>query len=86
MEPAAAADGKSRAGEMGGHVPPKIRGEDAAWLSERIAAGPFTLRGLVAELLAVRGLKVDYRTMWSFVRAEGLSFKKNRGGGGAGAA
>lgn len=71
---------------MGGHVPPKIRGEDAAWLSERIAAGPFTLRGLVAELLAVRGLKVDYRTMWSFVRAEGLSFKRNRGGGGAGAA
>jgi hypothetical protein len=35
----------------------------------------FTLRGLVAEL-AERGLKVDYRTMWTFAHAEGLSFKK----------
>ena len=39
--------------------------------------GAFTLRGLVAEL-AERGLKVDYRTMWAFAHAEGLSFKKNR--------
>jgi putative transposase len=37
----------------------------------------FTLRGLVAEL-AARGLKVDYRTVWNFVHAEGLSFKKKR--------
>jgi transposase len=73
-------------GKMGGHVPPKIRGEDAAWLRARIAAGPFTLRGLVAELLATRGLRVDFRTMWTFVHAERLSFKKNRRGGGAGAA
>jgi transposase len=29
----------------------------------------------VAEL-AERGLKVDYRTVWSFVHAEKLSFKK----------
>lgn len=34
-----------------------------------------TLRGLVAEL-ASRGLKVDCRTVWSFVHREGLSFKK----------
>jgi transposase len=33
----------------------------------------------VAEL-AERGLKVDYRTVWSFVHAEKLSLKKNRGG------
>ncbi len=31
--------------------------------------------GLVAEL-AERGLKVDYRTVWSFVHDEKLSFKK----------
>lgn len=73
-------------GKMGGHVKPKIRDETAAWLRARIAAGPFTLRGLVAELLAARELCVDYRTMWSFVHAERLSFKKNGGGGGAGAA
>ena len=39
----------------------------------------FTLRGLVAEL-AGRGLKVDYRSVWEFVHAEKLSFKKKRGG------
>jgi putative transposase len=35
------------------------------------------VRGLVAEL-AERGLKVDYRTMWEFVHAEKLSYKKRR--------
>src|SRR6201984_2625289 len=39
----------------------------------------FTIRGLVAEL-AERGLKVDYRTVWEFVHAEKVSFKKKRGG------
>jgi transposase len=34
-------------------------------------------RGLVAEF-AARGLKVDYRSVWNFVHAEALSFKKNR--------
>jgi transposase len=36
----------------------------------------FTLRGLVAEF-AERGLKVDYRSVWEFVHAENLSFKKS---------
>jgi transposase len=66
-------------GKMGGHVPPKISGEHRVWLIERTAAAPFTLRGLVIEL-AERGLRVDYRTMWKFVHAEELSFKKNRAG------
>ena len=49
-----------------------------AWLVERIGSGKHvTLRGLQAEL-AERGTKVDYRTVWNFVHAEGLSFKKNR--------
>lgn len=64
-------------GQMGGHKPKSIRGEYRDWLVERIREQPFTLRGLVAEL-AARGLKVDYRTMWEFVHAEKLSFKKNR--------
>ena len=46
---------------------------------ERCRSRTFTLRGLVAEL-AERGLKVDYRSVWKFVHAEKLSFKKNRGG------
>ena len=64
-------------GQMGGHKPKAIRGEHHAWLVERIRGNDFTLRGLVAEL-AERGLKVDYRSVWNFVHAERLSFKKNR--------
>jgi putative transposase len=62
---------------MGGHKPKAIRGEQRAWLLQRCREKDFTLRGLVAEL-AERGLKVDYRTVWNFVHAEKLSFKKNR--------
>jgi transposase len=69
-------------GQMGGHKPKAIAGEYRIWLLERIKAG-FTLRGLVAEL-AERGLKVDYRSVWQFVHAEHLSFKKNRSGWRAG--
>ena len=71
------ATGSAAAGKMGGHRPRLLAGEYAAFLRERIAQGDFTLRGLVAEL-AGRGLKLDYRTVWSFVHREGLSFKKNR--------
>jgi transposase len=66
-------------GKMGGHRPKAISGEHRIWVLERIQAGDFTLRGLVAEL-AERGLKVDYRSVWEFVHAEKLSFKKKRGG------
>ena len=66
-------------GQMGGHRPRKIVGDHATWLHQRMSRSDFTLRGLVAEL-AERGLKVDYRTVWSFVHREGLSFKKKRAG------
>jgi len=66
-------------GKMGGHKPKAIRGEHHSFLVQRIRGGDFTLRGLVAEL-AERGLKVDYRSVWNFVHAEKLSFKKNRAG------
>ncbi len=39
------------------------------------SAGDFTRRGFVAEL-AGRGLRVDYHSVWDFVHAEKLSFKK----------
>ena len=65
-------------GQMGGHKPKAIAGEHRVWLLQRAKERDFTLRGLVAEL-AGRGLKVDYRTMWNFVHAEKLSFKKKRG-------
>lgn len=69
------ATGSAAAAKMGGHRPRLLVGPHAAFLRERIAQRDFTLRGLVAEL-AGRGLKVDYRTVWSFVHREGLSFKK----------
>ena len=65
-------------GKMGGHRPKAISGEHRVWVLER-SKRDFTLRGLVAEL-AERGLKVDYRSVWEFVHAEKLSFKKKRGG------
>ncbi len=70
------ATGSCAPGRIGGHRPHKIVGAHEAWLLERIRT-PFTLRGLVAEL-AERGLRVDYRTVWSFVRRAGFSFKKSR--------
>jgi transposase len=62
-------------GQVGGHKPKAIRGEHEDFLARRIREGGFTLRGLVAEL-AERGLKVDYRSVWNFVHAAKLSFKK----------
>ena len=61
--------------KFGGYRPKAIRGEYRAWFLER-SKRDFTLRGLVVEL-AERGLKVDYRTVWNFVHAENLRYKKN---------
>jgi putative transposase len=63
--------------KIGGHVPRKIAGADRDWLLQQIKGRDVTLQGLADELLAERGLKVDYRTMWNFVHREGLRFKKN---------
>ena len=68
--------GSVKPAKIGGHVPPKISGEHRDWVLAQIAAGDVTLQGL-ADGLAERGLKVDYRTMWNFVHREGMSFKKN---------
>ena len=47
------------------------------WLLARVAAAPdLTVRGLRSELLA-RGVRVSYGAVWSFLAAEGLTFKKN---------
>jgi putative transposase len=64
-------------GQMGGHKPKKIAGPHRDWLLARCRERDFTLRGLVAEL-AERGLSVDYRSVWEFVRAENLTHKKRR--------
>lgn len=68
--------------QVGGYKPRTLSGDSAAWLRARIASGPFTLRGLAAEL-AQQGIKSNARAVWVFVHAEGLSFKKNPAARGA---
>ena len=67
--------GSLRPGQMGGHKPRKIAGDHRLWLVARCRERAFTLRGLMAEL-GERGLAVDYRSVWEFVHAEKLSYKK----------
>ena len=61
--------------KVGGSKPKKLSGAWRDWLIERCRKQAFTLRGLVVEL-AERGLEVNYRSVWEFVHAEGLSYKK----------
>jgi transposase len=62
--------------KIGGYKPRTISREHRTWLLGRIKEKDFTLLGLVGEL-AKRGLKVDYRSVWTFVHDEKLSFKKS---------
>lgn len=71
--------------QIGGYKPRTLSGETAEWLRARVGSGPFTLRGLAAEL-AERGIKSHPRAVWVFLHAEGLSFKKNSAAPGAGPA
>jgi transposase len=72
------ATGSVAPGRSGGRRRASPLAPHRAWLLERIGSGEHvTLRGLQTEL-AERGTQVDYRTVWNFVHAEGLSFKKNR--------
>jgi putative transposase len=68
--------------QIGGYKTRTLSGDCAQWLRARVASGPFTLRGLAAEL-AERGIKTHPRAVWVFVHAEGLSFKKNAAAPGA---
>ena len=68
--------------QIGGYKPRTLSGDCAEWLRRRIGAGPFTLKGLAAEL-AERGIKTHPKAVWVFVHAEGLSFKKNAAARGA---
>ena len=79
------ATGSLAPGRSAGTRSGRCRGSPAAWLRERCRSGPFTTRGLTAEL-AARGIKTDRRAVWVFLHAEGLSFKKNRAAGRADAA
>jgi putative transposase len=68
--------------QVGGYKPRVLSGDVAEWLRGRMASGPFTLKGLAAEL-AERGIKTHPKAVWVFAHAEGLSFKKKSVPGGA---
>ena len=70
--------------KIGGYKPKTLRGAHAEWLIARCREKDFTLSQLVMELQQLRGLKVDRRSVWEFVHAERLSFKKNSVRKGAG--
>jgi putative transposase len=73
-------------GKMGGHKPKTLRGDHAEWLIARCQEKDFTISQLVEELLAERALKADRHSVWEFLHAEGLSFKKKPVRQGAGPA
>jgi putative transposase len=80
------ASGSAAPAKMGGHKKKTLRGEHAAWLIARCRAKAFTISQLVVELQQERGLKVDRRSVWEFLHAEKLSFKKKPVRPGAGSA
>ena len=62
--------------KIGGYTPRTLLGEHADWLIARCREKDFTISLLVEELLALRGVKADRHSVWAFLHAEGLSFKK----------
>jgi putative transposase len=70
------ATGSAAPAKMGGYKPKTLRGEHADWLIARCGEKAFTISQLVVELQQARGLKVDRRSVWEFLHAHDLSFKK----------
>jgi transposase len=68
--------GSAAPSKIGGYKKRTLRGEHAQWLIARCREKDFTISQLVEELREVRALKVDRRSVWEFLHAEGLSFKK----------
>jgi putative transposase len=69
--------------KIGGYKPKTLRGGHAEWLMARCQEKDFTISQLVVELQTVRGLKADRHSVWAFLHAHGLSYKKNRSRTGA---
>ena len=80
------ATGSAAPAKMGGYKPKTLRGEHASWLIARCREKDFTISQLVEELQQERSLKVDRRSVWEFLHAHDLSFKKKPVRQGAGSA
>jgi len=80
------ATGSAAPAKMGGYKPRTLSGDHADWLIARCREQDFTISQLVVELQQERSLKVDRRSVWEFLHAHDLSFKKKPVRQGAGPA
>lgn len=71
--------GSLKPGKMGGHRP-FLLAPHRAFILTCIEATPHLTLSRLRELLAERGVDVCRDTVWRFLKAEGLSFKKNASG------
>ena len=70
------ATGSVAPGQMGGHRP-RVLEPHRDFIIEQIARTPhLTLHGM-KDILASRGVEVSHQAVWTFLRREGLRFKKN---------
>jgi len=63
-------------GKVGGHRRPVLE-PHRAFIVERIAQEPHLTLHRLKDELAARGVSVSHNTVWTFLRREGLRFKKN---------
>jgi transposase len=69
--------GSVAAKAMGGDNSSRLRGEDARWLLALVASEPDLTLEEIRKRLQARGISVGYGTVWRFMDAHDLRFKKN---------
>lgn len=67
--------GDLKPGKVGGHRPTHLE-PHRDFILARIEDTPHLTLHRLVDLLATRGILVSHDTVWRFLRAEGLSFKK----------
>ena len=70
------ATGSVTPGKIGGHRRP-VLGPHRAFIVERLSQEPHVTLHRLKDELAERGIRVSHNTVWTFLRREGLRFKKN---------
>ena len=70
------ATGSVAPGKVGGHRRPVLE-PHRDFIVERIHQEPHLTLHRLKDELAARGIKVSHNTVWTFLRREGLRFKKN---------
>jgi transposase len=63
-------------GKIGGHRRPVLEPQ-REFIVERVRQEPHVTLHRLKDELAARGVSVSHNTLWTFLRREGLRFKKN---------